>query len=112
MKQFNLFPVADTSCIALDELFSRFQELDTKCLLIYLFDKVEESALIHLAEQFHITGYEGEKPFLILDDPFVNLDDEKQAAGMQLLASVAQEYQVIYFTCHTSRVPAAEQAEG
>lgn len=49
--------------------------------------------------------YEEEKPFLILDDPFVNLDQEKVAAGNELLREVAEEYQVIYFTCHESRSP-------
>ena len=44
--------------------------------------------------------YPGEKPFLILDDPFVNLDDEKLARGRRLLAVLSQDYQVIYFTCH------------
>ena len=47
--------------------------------------------------------YPGEKPFLILDDPFVNLDDEKLARGRRLLAVLSQDYQVIYFTCHGSR---------
>ena len=49
--------------------------------------------------------YQAEKPFLILDDPFVNLDKEKVEYGNQLLLSVADEYQVIYFTCHDSRSP-------
>lgn len=49
--------------------------------------------------------YTQEKPFLILDDPFVNLDKEKVAAGNQLLLEVAKEYQVIYFTCHDCRSP-------
>ena len=49
--------------------------------------------------------YQEEKPFLILDDPFVNLDGEKVAAGNELLKEVAEEYQVIYFTCHDSRSP-------
>lgn len=49
--------------------------------------------------------YQEEKPFLILDDPFVNLDQEKVAAGNELLREVAEEYQVIYFTCHDSRSP-------
>lgn len=49
--------------------------------------------------------YEEEKPFLILDDPFVNLDEEKVTAGNALLKEVAEEYQVIYFTCHNSRSP-------
>ncbi|WP_455719304.1 ATP-binding protein [Agathobacter sp.] len=47
--------------------------------------------------------YPGEKPFLILDDPFVNLDDEKLARGKQMLIALEREYQVIYFTCHGSR---------
>ncbi len=50
--------------------------------------------------------YQGEKPFLILDDPFVNLDDAKVEAGKRLLAAVSEEYQTIYFTCHQSRRPA------
>lgn len=49
--------------------------------------------------------YQDEKPFLILDDPFVNLDKEKVDCGNQLLLSVSEEYQVIYFTCHDSRSP-------
>ena len=49
-----------------------------------------------------------EKPFLIMDDPFVNLDEEKTENGMMLLYHVAQEYQTIYFTCHSSREPVIE----
>lgn len=49
--------------------------------------------------------YTQEKPFLILDDPFVNLDKEKVEAGNKLLLEVAKEYQVIYFTCHDCRNP-------
>lgn len=55
----NLSPINDLSSITFDELFSLFQELDVNCLLTNLFDEVDESALIHLAEQFHITGNEG-----------------------------------------------------
>lgn len=49
--------------------------------------------------------YQKEKPFLLLDDPFVNLDMEKLDGGMELLRSVSNEYQMIYFTCHNSRNP-------
>ena len=48
--------------------------------------------------------YPEEKPFLILDDPYVNLDEEKVACGNELLQTLSEEYQVIYFTCHDSRV--------
>ena len=47
--------------------------------------------------------YKEEKPFIVLDDPFTNLDSDKQSRGRQLLEEVAGKYQVIYFTCHESR---------
>lgn len=48
--------------------------------------------------------YQEEKPFLILDDPFVNLDDDKLEQGKKMLSRLSGEYQTIYFTCHESRV--------
>lgn len=55
----NIQPLNDISSKIFDELFSRFQNLDTDALLVYLINKVDESALVHLAEQFHIMGNEG-----------------------------------------------------
>ncbi len=43
--------------------------------------------------------YRDEKPFLIMDDPFVNLDEHNRAGGRQLMECVIQQYQVIYLTC-------------
>ena len=48
--------------------------------------------------------YEEEKPFLVMDDPFVNLDEGKLARGRALLEELSREYQIIYFTCHGSRI--------
>jgi DNA repair exonuclease SbcCD ATPase subunit len=58
--------------------------------------------LIQIAERFAIVDalYEEEQPVLILDDPFVNLDNEKQRRAMALLEKLAQKWQMIYFTCH------------
>jgi len=47
--------------------------------------------------------YHGEKPFLIMDDPFVNLDQSKTEAALQFLNLLGEEYQILYFTCHESR---------
>ncbi len=47
--------------------------------------------------------YEEERPFLILDDPFVNLDNDKVKGGMNVLKRIADSYQIVYFTCHDSR---------
>ena len=51
--------------------------------------------------------YEKEKPFIILDDPFINLDDEKLVCAQQFVHSIAAHCQVIYLTCHNSRVIAS-----
>jgi len=47
--------------------------------------------------------YESTQPFLILDDPFVNLDENRTKGAMRFLGEISKEYQVIYFTCHGSR---------
>ncbi len=48
--------------------------------------------------------YSDEKPILILDDPFTNLDDKKIKESLKLLQKIAQDRQTIYFTCHDSRL--------
>ncbi len=44
-----------------------------------------------------------EKPFIILDDPFYNLDDEKLLKSLDLIKKLSIEYQILYFICHESR---------
>ena len=49
------------------------------------------------------TIFPNEKPTIILDDPFVNLDDKNTKNGLDLIEKIAQEKQIIYFSCHSSR---------
>ncbi|MBQ8432646.1 MAG: AAA family ATPase [Clostridia bacterium] len=46
---------------------------------------------------------EGEPPFLLLDDPFVNLDDERLGAARRMLEELKQKYQIIYMVCQKER---------
>lgn len=48
--------------------------------------------------------YQEEKPFIIFDDPFANLDEDKVKGALTLLNNISKEYQVLYFTCHESRM--------
>lgn len=48
--------------------------------------------------------YENEKPVLILDDPFTNLDDAKMTEAKQLMDEISKKYQLIYLTCSNSRM--------
>ena len=44
--------------------------------------------------------YQEEKPPLIMDDPFVNMDDNNLAGAGRVLEEISSDYQIIYFTCH------------
>lgn len=55
----DITPLNDLSAKVFDKLFSRFQDLDTDALLVCLIDKVDESVLVHLADESHIMGHEG-----------------------------------------------------
>ena len=44
--------------------------------------------------------FEEEKPFIILDDPFVNLDKEKIEYAMKFIIAQVVEYHLIYFVFH------------
>lgn len=47
--------------------------------------------------------FDKEKPFIVLDDPFVNMDDVKIENAKQFLHELSKTYQLIYFSCHESR---------
>ncbi len=46
--------------------------------------------------------FEEEKPFLILDDPFVNLDEENLARAHALLSRSAKKYQILHLICRST----------
>lgn len=46
-----------------------------------------------------------EPPVLLLDDPFINLDDENYAKAARLLSHLAERFQIIYTVCSTARLP-------
>lgn len=49
--------------------------------------------------------YEKEIPFLLLDDPFVNLDDRNYKNALDLLASIGTRFQILYTVCSAVRLP-------
>ncbi len=48
--------------------------------------------------------YNENPPFLIFDDPFTSLDDEHIQKVKSILKDVSSYVQILYFTCHKSRV--------
>jgi uncharacterized protein YhaN len=61
--------------------------------------------LFEICKRFALADvlFKDEKPFIILDDPFYNLDDEKLNQSLSLIKKLSEEYQIIYFVCHESR---------
>ena len=81
--------------------------------------RIEENGKAHVAEGYS-TGYcdmidfcmrlalvdtlfEKERPFLILDDPFVNLDADRLEKALELLHVMAANKQIVYFVSHPIR---------
>ena len=48
--------------------------------------------------------YAKQKPFLILDDPFVFLDKAHMKKVQSVLRALSADMQIVYFTCHESRM--------
>lgn len=61
--------------------------------------------LVGLCLRIALVGamYEQEPPMLVMDDPFVNMDDEKVQESLRYLEKISSQYQVIYFTCSDVR---------
>ncbi len=62
--------------------------------------------LFEICKRFALTDvlFTGEKPFIILDDPFYNLDNKKLQSALKLIEKLSLEYQIVYLVCHESRV--------
>ncbi|MBQ8399264.1 MAG: hypothetical protein IJX08_04760, partial [Clostridia bacterium] len=49
-------------------------------------------------------AYPDERPFLVLDDPFVYLDDNNCKKALEALKKLSSDTQILYFTCHSGRI--------
>lgn len=61
--------------------------------------------MVNISMRFALSDvvFEGKSPFIILDDPFCNLDENRLKEALKILEILAKEKQIIYFTCHESR---------
>ena len=61
--------------------------------------------LVNICKRFALIDllYKKEKPFIILDDPFINLDDKNLKVAKEIVMEEAKKYQIIFLTCHSSR---------
>ena len=62
--------------------------------------------LIYICMRFSLIDalYNDELPFVVLDDPFVNLDESKTSKALEIMNEFSKKYQVIYFSCNSSRI--------
>ncbi|MDO4816450.1 MAG: AAA family ATPase [Bacillota bacterium] len=72
---------------ALDYFSAGFSDIVMLCMRLALIDAL----------------FEGEKPFIIMDDPLVNLDDEHTKKALALINKLGGEHQIIYLSCNSSR---------
>lgn len=83
----NMYVIEDTITHDIEYYSKGYKDTFDICLRLALID----------------TLFQSTKPFIILDDPFVNLDDKKLKNMMSILNTISKEYQIIYLTCSNSR---------
>lgn len=61
--------------------------------------------LVTICKRFALieSVFQKQKPFVILDDPFVNLDESSLKNMLNLVDEYSKNYQIIYLICHHSR---------
>ena len=64
-----------------------------------------QSDMILLCMRFALVDalFQDTDPLIILDDPFVNLDDAHTEKALALLEELAQDHQILYLVCNSSR---------
>ena len=72
----------------------------------YLQLSLGEKACLGLCLRFAIIDniYKDDKPIIILDDPFVNLDEDNLQKAKDVLVKLSSNTQVLYLCCHKSRM--------
>lgn len=91
----NISMDTDMTLLVMDE--GRERETD------YMSDGIK--SLMGLALRFALCDaiFKNEKPFILLDDPFTDLDDDNLLRAKRLVKDMAKEYQVIYLSCSKAR---------
>ena len=82
----------------LDLKFGDFKEVDY--LSAGLLD------LVYICKRFALVEliFKKEKPFIILDDPFANFDDEKLKTAKNIIEQLKLNYQIVLFTCQKNKI--------
>ncbi len=65
-----------------------------------------ERSIMMLALRFSILDsmYKNHDSLIILDDPFESLDSDKLEKAKELIKELSNDWQIVYFTCHDSRM--------
>lgn len=61
--------------------------------------------LVQISKRFALIDliFKNERPFIVLDDPFVNLDDKNLEVATNIIKEISKKYQILFLTCHSSR---------
>ncbi|MDA0766199.1 MAG: AAA family ATPase [Verrucomicrobia bacterium] len=83
-------------------------ELDTTILSQGTLGSLALATRLALAE-LYLDGMHG---FLLLDDPFTDLDEARRRAAMEAMGGFAQDRQVLIFTCHPQHAAELKEVAG
>ena len=61
--------------------------------------------LVQISKRFALIDliFKNERPFIVLDDPLVNLKDKNLKIATNIIKEISKKYQILFLTCHSSR---------
>lgn len=86
-REFNIMLEVDGEYKSDEHLSSGQRSICALCFRLALLDNI----------------YNGQLPFIIMDDPFMTLDADNMKSTTAMLKALAKDKQIIYFSCHDSR---------
>jgi len=100
-KYISIITNGQYNSVSLDDKFNlRLAEKNSYREFDYFSKGLTDLGMFCLRLSLIDTMYGENLPFLILDDPFVNYDNQKMQLALQLLSERSKKCQIIYFTCH------------
>ena len=101
-KYVNIFDIPDNVKLGLDlttKMEKNGKDWDSKYFSAGYGDMIDICVRFALVDAM----FEEEKPPIVLDDPFVNFDDEKLIKVKKAMEDISKDKQIIYTVCHSAR---------
>ena len=102
-KYFQELSGSELQFVMTDDLEIEFLEGGIRRSTAYLSEGLQDICRLSLKLAIFDAMFPEKNGLLFLDDPFCHFDDEKGKKGLELLKKLAEDRQILYFSCSAVR---------